>query len=294
MSRLAIVVPCGRLARSRQRMFCGLSEARTNAVHSSPLRVRVSTRSVRVIRVWPTPVNRVAEEAASTDPAIGRSECSRECGRSHGRDVHDRMLIAQSGSNSAGTAQLCPADAQAAAAARSGTDSDGGRLASVRKCPTHARTAPIEPNARHRASPTLNSVGSWWRTTLEAADLPHFHLHNFRDIHASALLAAGRDDVTVQRALDRSEATTALSRYLTDDRGAGTAPRCCRQHRGSTSTSRYGARRRPFTSEINERSNICHSVPGSDGRAARGTRKSHLLRPKTSLGIHRLPLRLAG
>lgn len=61
--------------------------------------------------------------------------------------------------------------------------------------------------------PHQNTVGYWWRKTIEATGLPHFRLHDLRHFYASGLIAAGCDVVTVQRALGHAKATTTLSTY---------------------------------------------------------------------------------
>jgi integrase len=49
--------------------------------------------------------------------------------------------------------------------------------------------------------------------TLRAAGVSGVRLHDLRHFYASALIAAGCDVVTVQRALGHSSATTTLSTY---------------------------------------------------------------------------------
>lgn len=58
-----------------------------------------------------------------------------------------------------------------------------------------------------------NSVGYWWRKTLEAAGLSGIKLHDLRHFYASGLIAAGCDVVTVQRSLGHAKATTTLDTY---------------------------------------------------------------------------------
>lgn len=59
-----------------------------------------------------------------------------------------------------------------------------------------------------------NSAGNIWRGIRDAAKLPADHtLHTLRHFYASALIAAGCDVVTVQRALGHSKATTTLNTY---------------------------------------------------------------------------------
>lgn len=61
--------------------------------------------------------------------------------------------------------------------------------------------------------PHQNSVGYWWRTTLEAAGMSGIKLHDLRHFYASGLIAAGCDVVTVQRSLGHAKATTTLNTY---------------------------------------------------------------------------------
>lgn len=61
--------------------------------------------------------------------------------------------------------------------------------------------------------PHQNTVGYWWRKTLEDAGLSEIRLHDLRHFYASGLIAAGCDVVTVQRALGHSKATTTLNTY---------------------------------------------------------------------------------
>lgn len=61
--------------------------------------------------------------------------------------------------------------------------------------------------------PHQNTVGYWWRQTLEDAGLSGIRLHDLRHFYASGLIAAGCDVVTVQRALGHSKATTTLGTY---------------------------------------------------------------------------------
>lgn len=61
--------------------------------------------------------------------------------------------------------------------------------------------------------PHQNTVGYWWRKTLEDAGLSGIRLHDLRHFYASGLIAAGCDVVTVQRALGHSKATTTLNTY---------------------------------------------------------------------------------
>lgn len=56
-----------------------------------------------------------------------------------------------------------------------------------------------------------NSAGNLWRATRKAADLPEqYTLHDLRHFYASALIAAGCDVVTVQRALGHQSAQITL------------------------------------------------------------------------------------
>lgn len=61
--------------------------------------------------------------------------------------------------------------------------------------------------------PHQNTVGYWWRRTLEDAGLSGIRLHDLRHFYASGLIAAGCDVVTVQRALGHAKATTTLETY---------------------------------------------------------------------------------
>lgn len=59
-----------------------------------------------------------------------------------------------------------------------------------------------------------NSAGNLWRATRKAADLPEeYTLHDLRHFYASALIAAGCDVVTVQRALGHQSAQITLGVY---------------------------------------------------------------------------------
>jgi integrase len=58
-----------------------------------------------------------------------------------------------------------------------------------------------------------NSIGYWWRKTLNAAGLSGIKLHDLRHFYASGLIAAGCDVVTVQRSLGHAKATTTLNTY---------------------------------------------------------------------------------
>lgn len=61
--------------------------------------------------------------------------------------------------------------------------------------------------------PHQNTVGYWWRKTLRDADLTGIKLHDLRHFHASGLIAAGCDVVTVQRSLGHAKASTTLNTY---------------------------------------------------------------------------------
>ena len=63
------------------------------------------------------------------------------------------------------------------------------------------------------APPHQNTVGYWWRKTLQAAGLSGVKLHDLRHFYASGLIAAGCDVVTVQRSLGHAKATTTLNTY---------------------------------------------------------------------------------
>ena len=56
-------------------------------------------------------------------------------------------------------------------------------------------------------------MGHRWRSTLKAAGLGGYRLHDLRHFYASGLIAAGCDVVTVQRALGHAKATTTLETY---------------------------------------------------------------------------------
>jgi integrase len=58
-----------------------------------------------------------------------------------------------------------------------------------------------------------NSAGHQWRRIRATAGLGEFTLHDLRHFYASALIAAGCDVVTVQRALGHSSATITLNTY---------------------------------------------------------------------------------
>lgn len=59
-----------------------------------------------------------------------------------------------------------------------------------------------------------NSAGNYWRSTRDAADLSdEYTLHDLRHFYASALIAAGCDVVTVQRALGHKSASITLNTY---------------------------------------------------------------------------------
>lgn len=72
-----------------------------------------------------------------------------------------------------------------------------------------------------------NDITWRWRTTHNAAKLPHVRLHNLRHFYACGLIAAGCD-VAVQRALGHAAATTTLNTYshlwpTAEDRTRGAA-----------------------------------------------------------------------
>lgn len=58
-----------------------------------------------------------------------------------------------------------------------------------------------------------NSAGNQWRAIRRAAGLKEFTLHDLRHFHASGLIAAGCDVVTVQHALGHSSPTITLNIY---------------------------------------------------------------------------------
>ena len=58
-----------------------------------------------------------------------------------------------------------------------------------------------------------NTVGSRWRTTMLAAGLSGFRMHDLRHFFASGLISRGCDVVTVQKALGHHKATTTLNTY---------------------------------------------------------------------------------
>lgn len=61
--------------------------------------------------------------------------------------------------------------------------------------------------------PHQDVVRGWWIRTLRAAGVTGIQLHDLRHFYASALIAAGCDVVTVQRALGHGSATTTLDTY---------------------------------------------------------------------------------
>ena len=61
--------------------------------------------------------------------------------------------------------------------------------------------------------PHQDVVRGWWLRTLRAAGVSGIKLHDLRHFFASALIAAGCDVVTVQRALGHSSASTTLNTY---------------------------------------------------------------------------------
>jgi integrase len=61
--------------------------------------------------------------------------------------------------------------------------------------------------------PHQNTVGYWWRKTVERAGVEPMNLHSLRHFYASGLIAAGCDVVTVQKALGHAKATTTLTTY---------------------------------------------------------------------------------
>ena len=61
--------------------------------------------------------------------------------------------------------------------------------------------------------PHQNTVGYWWRKTLNAPGLSGIKLHDLRHFYASGPIAAGCDVVTVQRSLGHAKATTTLNTY---------------------------------------------------------------------------------
>ena len=61
--------------------------------------------------------------------------------------------------------------------------------------------------------PHQNTVGHHWRKACLAAGVADLTLHDLRHFYASALIAAGCDVVTVQRALGHAKATTTLNTY---------------------------------------------------------------------------------
>lgn len=60
---------------------------------------------------------------------------------------------------------------------------------------------------------TRNAAGNQWRVTRDDAGLEEFTLHDLRHFYASALIAAGCDVVTVQRALGHSSPSITLNTY---------------------------------------------------------------------------------
>jgi integrase len=61
--------------------------------------------------------------------------------------------------------------------------------------------------------PHQNTVGHQWRGACRRAGVSDVTLHDLRHFYASALIAAGCDVVTVQRALGHARATTTLNTY---------------------------------------------------------------------------------
>lgn len=61
--------------------------------------------------------------------------------------------------------------------------------------------------------PHQNTVGTTWRRTCARAKVTGYTLHDLRHFFASALIAAGCDVVTVQRAMGHASATTTLRTY---------------------------------------------------------------------------------
>jgi integrase len=61
--------------------------------------------------------------------------------------------------------------------------------------------------------PHQNTVGHQWRNACRRAGVTAVTLHDLRHFYASALIAAGCDVVTVQRALGHARATTTLHTY---------------------------------------------------------------------------------
>ena len=61
--------------------------------------------------------------------------------------------------------------------------------------------------------PHQNTVGHQWRSACKRANVCGVTLHDLRHFYASALIAAGCDVVTVQRALGHARATTTLNTY---------------------------------------------------------------------------------
>jgi integrase len=61
--------------------------------------------------------------------------------------------------------------------------------------------------------PHQNTVGHQWRGACKRAGVSGVTLHDLRHFYASALIAAGCDVVTVQRALGHARATTTLNTY---------------------------------------------------------------------------------
>lgn len=61
--------------------------------------------------------------------------------------------------------------------------------------------------------PHQNTIGYQWRQACEKAGVKGVTLHDLRHFFASALIAAGCDVVTVQRALGHAKATTTLNTY---------------------------------------------------------------------------------
>ncbi len=82
----------------------------------------------------------------------------------------------------------------------------------VREVGVHGEEQWLFATGSHRLN--RNSAGNLWRATRKAAGLPNaYTLHDLRHFYASALIAAGCDVVTVQRALGHQSATITLGVY---------------------------------------------------------------------------------
>lgn len=82
-----------------------------------------------------------------------------------------------------------------------------------RAAPTGPRPEAVAFVTTSGQPPHQNTVGHQWRQACRRAGLQGVTLHDLRHFYASALIAAGCDVVTVQRALGHAKATTTLNTY---------------------------------------------------------------------------------